>query len=102
DSGASLANAVSLRSMCPVAHSGHWSMTLTRTEPSGPCTSRYPPHPPALLYSEGDSATNSWSAGGVGEEQVGSPVSTEWLAIWPDPAACPGASSAAHAVPPVT
>ena len=40
DSGAIRANAVALRSMWPAAHSGHWSTTLTRTDPSGPVTSR--------------------------------------------------------------
>src|SRR6516162_4690835 len=39
-SGASLANAGKLRSMCPALHSGHWSITSTRTLPCGPVTSR--------------------------------------------------------------
>ena len=40
-SGASLANAGKLRSMCPALHSGHWSITSTRTlVPCGPVTSR--------------------------------------------------------------
>jgi uncharacterized protein (DUF885 family) len=29
----------SLRSMCPGAHGGHWSIASARTEPSGPLTS---------------------------------------------------------------
>ena len=76
DSGASLANAASLRSMCPAAQSGHWSITLTRTDPSGPLTCRYPPHAAALAYSGGGSATYSPSAGGLGYEQLGRPCST--------------------------
>ena len=62
--------------MCPAAHSGHWSITWTVTDPSGPVTVRYPPQAAALSYSDGESATNRPFAGGLGYEQLGRPVST--------------------------
>src|ERR687889_1485413 len=76
-------NAVRLRSMWPASHGGQESMTLTRTLPFGPVTSRYVPQPAPPEYSLAwESATNRSSPGGLGYEQLPSvPSRSKYVAM---------------------